>query len=119
MLYIPRVALQGLLDESVAVLKSDHLKEAVWKGVGKEVAEEALQNSQGNLAKWQIERIVRRLEAQRVGEDVLEVQFVKTAVVVLVQGAASRLLEPKWLRTCLHVFWSLRNRFGFAPLAGA
>ena len=70
------------------VHRSPTLQHALWTGVGRKAAEVALAKM-GELAKWQIERIVRRLESHHVGDDHVEYQFVKSMTVVLISGAAS------------------------------
>jgi len=82
-LRLPGDALRELTRTSAA------LKEAMWKGVGKKAALSHLTQSEATLAKWQVERIVRRLESHLVGDEVLEVQFTKSAVVMLVSGSAT------------------------------
>ena len=55
------------------IQQSGALNMALWRGVGKQAAELALAQV-GSLAKWQLERIVRRLEAHSVGGEPLEVR---------------------------------------------
>lgn len=83
-MYIPGVALRQLVAKA-----GPTVQEAMWKAVGKQAAEGAVSRGHANLAKWQIERMVQRLEPHLVGDEVLEVQLVQSAVVVLVTGACS------------------------------
>jgi len=82
LLKLPGPALRALVSTSTV------LEEALWNGVGKQAAEGVLANI-GGLAKWQLERIACRLESHVVGGELEEVQFIKTAVVVLVSGGAA------------------------------
>lgn len=82
LLKLPGPTLRALVSTSTM------LEEALWNGVGKQAAEGVLANV-GGLAKWQLERIANRLESHVVGGELEEVQFIKTAVVVLVSGAAA------------------------------